>query len=102
MTFTQPSPSQDLENATQPNPTHGSTQPMSISGSAAKCYYKLQKSAQNGSEMQGKAYNSEMVRNMAIDKCTPASKERRLQISRVMNLGSVFELSGVAFRLFTH
>jgi len=28
----QPNPSHALENATQPNPTHGWTQPMSISG----------------------------------------------------------------------
>ena len=47
--------------------------------------------------MQKTAYNSEMVRDTAKDKCT--ATKRRLQISPVRNVGRVFELSGVVFRL---
>ena len=48
--------------------------------------------------MQKKAFNSEMVRDTAKDKCV-LQRQRRLQISRVKNISRVFELSGVVFRL---
>ena len=43
-------------------------------------------------QKKAKAYNSEMVRDTAIDKCTVALKASS-------NFSTVFELSGVAFRI---
>ena len=44
-----------------------------------------------------KAYNSEIVRDTA--KIIVLQRQRHLTIYRVRNIGRVFELSGVAFRL---
>ena len=52
---------------------------------------------ESGFEMQKKAINSEIVRDR--QKISVLQRHRRLQISRVKNIGRVFESSGVAFRL---
>ena len=50
--------------------------------------------------MQKKASNSEMVRDTAKDKCTTASNASSNFSSEEYR--SVFEISGVAFRLVSH
>ena len=48
--------------------------------------------------LQKKAYNSEKVRDTAKDKCTAANKGV-FKFLEVNNIGSVFELSSMAFRV---